>query len=86
MLDNAQNGELLTADQEAITKNIEHFTGKSVADFTAATDVSRPGSELKFLVLDAVIRAQAVGEKVGESLSIDKQRFWLLPAGKNTCF
>lgn len=62
------------------------YRGGDGYDFTAATDVSRPGSELKFLVLDAVIRAQAAGEKVGEPLSTETQRFWLLPAGRNTCF
>ncbi|MGI9203487.1 MAG: bifunctional metallophosphatase/5'-nucleotidase, partial [Woeseiaceae bacterium] len=62
------------------------YRGGDGYDFTAATDVSRPGSELKFLVLDAVIRAQAAGQKVGEPLSTETQRFWLLPAGKGTCF
>jgi len=62
------------------------YRGGDGYDFTAATDVSRPGSELKFLVLDAVIRAQAAGEKVGEPLSTDMQRFWILPNGRDLCF
>jgi hypothetical protein len=37
-------------------------------------------------VLDAVIRAQAAGEKVGEPLSTDTQRFWILPNGRDLCF
>ena len=62
------------------------YRGGDGYDFTAATDVSRPGSELKFLVLDAVIRAQAVGEKIGQPLSTDTQRFWPLPNGRERCF
>ncbi|MGI9260951.1 MAG: 5'-nucleotidase C-terminal domain-containing protein, partial [Woeseiaceae bacterium] len=62
------------------------YGGGDGYDFTAATDVSRPGSELKFLVLDAVIRAQAAGEKVGEPLSVETQRFWMLPTGDAHCF
>lgn len=38
MLENAQNGELKEADQEAIANNIKHFTGKSIEEFMAAKD------------------------------------------------
>jgi len=55
-------------------------------DFSKARDVSRSGSELKYLVLDAVIRAQAAGEKVGRALSERNARFLVLPDGSKQCF
>jgi len=62
------------------------YRGGDGYDFSKARDVSRPGSELKFLVLDAVIRAQAAGEKVGAELDEPGSRFALLPAGTEACF
>lgn len=55
-------------------------------DFSAATNVSRPGSELKFLVLDAVMRAQAVGTKVGAPLDPLNRRFAIPASGARLCF
>jgi hypothetical protein len=37
-------------------------------------------------VLDAVIRAQAEGKKVGRPLDPDNPRYARLPAGKERCF
>ena len=62
------------------------YRGGDGYDFSKARDVSRPGSELKFLVLDAVIRAQAAGRKVGEGLDAPGSRFATLPAGAEACF
>ena len=62
------------------------YRGGDGYDFSAARDVSLPGSELKYLVLDAVVRAQAGGEKIGFELTPDKTRFMLLPAGADTCY
>jgi len=62
------------------------YRGGDGYDFSQARDVSRPGSELKFLVLDAVIRAQAAGKKVGEGLDAPGSRFATLPAGAEACF
>jgi len=62
------------------------YRGGDGYDFSKARDVSRPGSELKYLVLDAVIRAQAAGEKIGVKLSADNARFAILPAGQEICF
>jgi 5'-nucleotidase len=62
------------------------YRGGDGYDFSRARDVSRPGSELKYLVLDAVVRAQAAGEKVGAELSADSARFAILPAGREICF
>jgi 5'-nucleotidase len=40
------------------------YRGGDGYDFSKARDVSRPGSELKYLVLDAVITAQAQGQTI----------------------
>jgi 5'-nucleotidase len=45
-----------------------------------------PASELKYLVLDAVLRAQALGEKVGVPVDPEKPRIHLLKEGKQRCF
>ena len=37
--------------------------------------VSRPGSELKYLVLDGILRAQAEGRKVGETINATNARY-----------
>ena len=47
---------------------------------------SRPGSELKYLVLDAVLRAQGLGEAVGEPVTLENRRFHQLREGKEPCF
>jgi 2',3'-cyclic-nucleotide 2'-phosphodiesterase (5'-nucleotidase family) len=62
------------------------YGGGDGYDFSQARDVSRPGSELKYLVLDAVIRAQAAGQKVGAELDPTNPRFALLQQGKDACF
>lgn len=62
------------------------FGGGDGYDFSAARDVSRPGPELVYLVLDAIIEAQAAGEKVGERLDFENRRFAVLRDGQQTCF
>lgn len=62
------------------------YGGGDGYDFSKARDVSRPGSELKYLVLDAVIRAQAAGQKVGADLTADGGRFFVLPPDREQCF
>jgi 5'-nucleotidase len=47
---------------------------------------SRPASELKYLVLDAILRAQALGEPVGEPVTLDNRRFHLLKHPNERCF
>jgi 5'-nucleotidase len=54
--------------------------------FPADRRRSRPGSELKYLVLDAIIRAQAVGTSIGESVDPDNPRIAFLAAGTTDCF
>ena len=47
---------------------------------------SRPGSELKYLVLDAVLRAQGLGKAVGEPVTLENRRLHQLREGKEPCF
>jgi len=47
---------------------------------------SRPGSELKYLVLDAVLRAQGLGKAVGEPVTLENRRLHQLREGKERCF
>lgn len=62
------------------------YGGGDGYDFSNARDVSRPGSELKYLVLDGIIRAQAVGEKVGASVDPTNPRIAFAPAPGEVCF
>ena len=47
---------------------------------------SRPGSELKYLVLDAILAAQAEGLKIGEAIERANRRYHELKEGKEGCF
>lgn len=47
---------------------------------------SPAGSELKYLVLDGILRAQALGQKVGAPVDPDNPRFHQLLEGKQPCF
>ena len=47
---------------------------------------SRPASELKYLVLDGILRAQAEGRKVGAPVEPENRRFHQLKEGKQPCF
>jgi 2',3'-cyclic-nucleotide 2'-phosphodiesterase (5'-nucleotidase family) len=47
---------------------------------------SRPGSELVYLVLDAVLTAQGRGEKIGKPVDPDNPRYYELPEGDSVCF
>lgn len=62
------------------------FRGGDGYNFSKARDVSRPGSELKYLVLDAVIRAQAKGKLVGETVDSNGRRIAFLGDGEDKCF
>jgi len=48
--------------------------------------VSRPSSELIYLVLDAVLNAQAEGRKVGAPIDPENRRYHELREGKQPCF
>ncbi|MEJ2171197.1 MAG: 5'-nucleotidase C-terminal domain-containing protein [Woeseiaceae bacterium] len=47
---------------------------------------SRPGSELKYLVLDAIVRAHAEGRAVGEAVDPANPRIEILDAAQTACF
>ncbi len=47
---------------------------------------SRPGSELKYLVLDAVLRAQGLGQAVGEPVTRENRRYHALREPQEPCF
>jgi 5'-nucleotidase len=62
------------------------FRGGDGYDFSKVRDVSRPGSELKYRVLDAILVAQAKGEKIGKPVDPDNPRISMLPKGVDHCF
>jgi 5'-nucleotidase len=47
---------------------------------------SRPASELKYLVLDAILRAQAQGKPVGEPVTPENRRYHALADPTEACF
>ena len=47
---------------------------------------SRPGSELKYLVLDAILRAQGQGKPVGEAVTRENRRYHSLAEAGEACF
>lgn len=62
------------------------YRGGDGYDFSKARDVSRPASELKYLVLDAVIRAHAQGEKIGAAVDPANPRMSFANATNELCF
>ena len=62
------------------------YRGGDGYDFSKARDVSRIGSELKYLVLDAVIRAQAAGQAIGKAVDPTNPRIAMLAKGEESCF
>lgn len=47
---------------------------------------SRPGSELKYLVLDAILRAQGLGQAIGVPVTQENRRYHALSDSKERCF
>ncbi len=62
------------------------YGGGDGYDFSAARDVSRAGSELKYLVVDAIMNAQAANEPVGAPVDPDNPRIDILNDGNAHCF
>ena len=62
------------------------YGGGDGYDFSNAREVSRPGSELKYLVLDAIIQAQAAGETIGKPVDPLNPRIAMLVEGRESCF
>ncbi|MGI9237037.1 MAG: bifunctional metallophosphatase/5'-nucleotidase [Woeseiaceae bacterium] len=62
------------------------FGGGDGYDIPKDRFASRPGSELKYLVLDAILRAQGLGQKVGAPVDPANPRFKQLLEGKQPCW
>jgi len=62
------------------------YRGGNGYDFSQARDVSRPGSELRYLVLHAILLAQASGQKIGRPVDDANPRIAMLQQGQNRCF
>lgn len=73
------------ADYELVAPDFLYRGGDGY-DFSNARDVSRPASELKYRVLDAVIQAQAAGGQVGAPIDPSQQRIAFVIAGNGRCF
>lgn len=62
------------------------YGGGDGYQFPVERQASRPGSELKYLVLDAIMAAQARGEKVGTAVDPDNPRIHILANADDACF
>jgi len=62
------------------------YGGGDGYDIPKDRPASPAGSELKYLVLDGVLRAQAEGKKVGSPVDLINMRFHQLLEGKQPCF
>lgn len=62
------------------------YRGGDGYEFPEDRSVSPPGSELKYLVLDGILRAQALGERVGVHVDPGNPRYHQLKEGKQSCF
>ena len=62
------------------------FGGGDNYDFSKARNISRPGSELKYLVLDAIMREQKEGRAIGTYVDSANRRIASLPTGAERCF
>ncbi len=62
------------------------YGGGDGYDIPQDRPASPPGSELKYLVLDGILQAQAVGEKIGAAVDPQDPRYFELKEGKQPCF
>ena len=62
------------------------FRGGDGYDIPKERFASRPASELKYLVLDAILRAQAQGEAVGQPVTPENRRYHSLQSPDQPCF
>jgi 5'-nucleotidase len=62
------------------------YGGGDNYDFSKAREVSRPGSELKYLVLDTIMREQKAGRAIGVNVDPANPRIAQLSANKERCF
>jgi len=62
------------------------YGGGDGYEFPQLREASRPGSELKYRVLDAIMAAQAQGQKVGAPVDPDNPRIVILEGADKDCF
>jgi 2',3'-cyclic-nucleotide 2'-phosphodiesterase (5'-nucleotidase family) len=62
------------------------FRGGDGYDFSKAQNISKPGSELQYLVLDAILNAQAQGQAIGKAVDPERPRIAFLETGVSVCF
>jgi 5'-nucleotidase len=62
------------------------FGGGDGYEIPGKLSATPPASELKYLVLDAVLRAQGLGEKTGQPITQENRRYHQLLEGKEPCF
>jgi len=62
------------------------YRGGDGYSFPAGVEASRPGSELVYLVLDAIINAQAAGRAIGEPVDPGNPRIVILEAPGEPCW
>jgi 5'-nucleotidase len=62
------------------------YRGGDGYDIPKDRPATPPGSELKYLVLDGILRAQANGESIGVPVTRKNRRFHQLKEGKERCF
>ena len=62
------------------------YSGGDGYNFPADRPVSKSGSELTYLVLDAIMVAQAEGRKIGVPVDPDNPRIVLLQGSSEPCF
>lgn len=62
------------------------YRGGDGYEFPEHRQASRPGSELKYLVLDAIMVAQAQGKKVGAAVDPDNPRIVIKDTSDRRCF
>ena len=62
------------------------YLGGDGYQFPKDRPASRPGSELKFLVLDAILRAQSEGREIGVAVDPSNPRYVELRPGREGCW
>ncbi len=62
------------------------YGGGDGYDFSAASNVSLAGSELKYLVVDGIVNAQAEGRKVGSKTDAENLRIVILGGSRTSCW
>jgi 2',3'-cyclic-nucleotide 2'-phosphodiesterase (5'-nucleotidase family) len=62
------------------------YRGGDGYSFPSGVEASRPGSELVYLVLDAIINAQAEGRAIGEPVDPDNPRIVILESPDEACW